>query len=139
MTVPMNHVERLEEFSGLNFKRWQQKMILYLITLKLARFLTGDPPKANEDHRYYLMAFNVWKISDYLCQNYVLNSLTDMLYTRNKKSYLSVDISSKYRLSTGTDKIFPIESRLAKNSAKNKKNSRYFDEISEIFDILAKY
>ena len=37
--VPMNHVERPEKFSGLNFKRWQQKMTFYLTTLNLTRTL----------------------------------------------------------------------------------------------------
>ena len=78
--VPVNHEERQEKFSGLNFKRWQQKMMFYLTTLNLARFLTEDPPKENEEDRDSLMAFKVWKILDYLCRNYVLNSLTDPLY-----------------------------------------------------------
>ena len=80
MTVLMNHVERSEKFSVLNFKRWQKKMMFYLTTLNLARFLTEDPSKANEDDRDSLMAFDIRKISDYLCRNYVLNGLTDLLY-----------------------------------------------------------
>ena len=44
-TAPINHGEKPEKFSGLNFKRWQQKMLFYLTTLNLARFLTEDPPK----------------------------------------------------------------------------------------------
>ena len=55
-------------------------MMFYLTTLNLARFLTEDPPKANKDHRDSLMAFDVWKSSDCLCRNYVLNSLIDSLY-----------------------------------------------------------
>ena len=51
-------------------------MMFYLTTLNLVRFLTEDPPKANEDDRDSLMAFDVWKSFDYLCWNYVLNSLT---------------------------------------------------------------
>ena len=78
--VPINHVERPEKFNGLNFKRWQQKMMFYLTTLNLARFLTEDPHKENEDDRYSLMVFDVWKSYDYLCWNYVLNSLTDSLH-----------------------------------------------------------
>ncbi|PKI38298.1 hypothetical protein CRG98_041345 [Punica granatum] len=35
--VPVNHVEKLEKFNGLNFKRWQQKMLFYLTPLNLAR------------------------------------------------------------------------------------------------------
>ena len=38
--VPVNHAERPEKFNGLNFKRWQQKMMFYLTTLNFARFLT---------------------------------------------------------------------------------------------------
>ena len=30
--------EKPKKFNGLNFKRWQQKMLLYLTTLNLARF-----------------------------------------------------------------------------------------------------
>ena len=71
----MNHAERPEKFSGLNFKRWQQKMMFNLTTLNLARFLIEDPPKANKDDRDSPMAFDVWKSSDNLCRNYALNIL----------------------------------------------------------------
>ena len=27
VTVPVNHAEKPEKFNGLNFKRWQQKML----------------------------------------------------------------------------------------------------------------
>ena len=37
------------KFNGLNFKRWQHKMLFYLTTLNLARFLTKDAPKLKED------------------------------------------------------------------------------------------
>ena len=80
VTVPVNHAEKPEKFNGLNFKRWQQKMLFYLTTLNLARFLTEDPPKVNEGDRDSLMAFDVWKSSNYLCWNYVMNNLVDALY-----------------------------------------------------------
>ena len=41
--------EKLKNFTGLNFKRWQHKMLFYLTTLNLARFLTKDAPKLKED------------------------------------------------------------------------------------------
>ena len=59
VTVSLNHAERLEKLSGLNFKMWKQKMMFYLTTLNLARFLTEDPPKENEDDRDSLMAFDL--------------------------------------------------------------------------------
>ncbi|KAL2454550.1 Retrovirus-related Pol polyprotein from transposon TNT 1-94 [Abeliophyllum distichum] len=50
VNVPINHGEKSEKFNGLNFKRWQQKMLFYLTTLNFARFLTEDAPKLNEEH-----------------------------------------------------------------------------------------
>ncbi|KAF3456050.1 hypothetical protein FNV43_RR00693 [Rhamnella rubrinervis] len=73
VTVPVNYIEKPGKFNGLNFKRWQQKMMFYLTTFNLARFLTKGPPKVNEDDRDSLMAFDVWKGSNYLCQNYMMN------------------------------------------------------------------
>lgn len=43
-----NHCEKPEKFSGNNFKRWQQKMLFYLTTLNLARFLTEKAPEIPE-------------------------------------------------------------------------------------------
>ena len=42
VSVPVNHGEKPEKFSGLNFKRRQQKMLFYLTTLNLASFLTKN-------------------------------------------------------------------------------------------------
>ena len=41
--------EKPEKFNGLNFKKWQHKMLFYLTTLNLARFLTKDAPKLKDD------------------------------------------------------------------------------------------
>ena len=40
-----NHGEKPEKFNGTDFKRWQHKMLFYLTTLNLARFLNEDGPK----------------------------------------------------------------------------------------------
>ena len=74
--------EKLEKFSGLNFKRWQQKMLFYLITLNLARFLTEEALKLKEDECdiQVISAVDAWKHFDFLCGNYVMNALTDSLY-----------------------------------------------------------
>ncbi|RVW62815.1 Retrovirus-related Pol polyprotein from transposon TNT 1-94 [Vitis vinifera] len=74
--------EKPEKFSGLNFKRWQQKMLFYLTTLNLARFLIEDAPKLKEDEHdiQVISAIDAWKHSDFLCRNYVMNGLADSLY-----------------------------------------------------------
>ena len=74
--------EKLEKFSRLNFKRWQQKMLFYLTTLNLTRFLIENAPKLREDE-LYIQVFSIvdaWKHSDFLCINYVMNGLADFLY-----------------------------------------------------------
>nr|GEV20226.1 zinc finger, CCHC-type [Tanacetum cinerariifolium] len=50
-----NHAKRQEKFNGHNFKKWQQEMFFYLITLGLARFLKETVPRVEpptEDHFY---------------------------------------------------------------------------------------
>ena len=47
--VPMNHKKKLEKFLGTDFKIWQQKMLFYLTTLNLARFLHEDAPVLKKD------------------------------------------------------------------------------------------
>ena len=81
--VPVNHGEKPEKFNGVDFKRWQQKMLFYLTTLNLARFLKEDAPVQNKNEqqdREVVLAIDAWKHSDFLCRNYVLNGLHDTLY-----------------------------------------------------------
>ncbi|CAL5406032.1 unnamed protein product [Camellia sinensis] len=68
---PLNHHERPEKFTGVNFQRWQQKMLFYLTTLSLARFLSEDvlAVEENEQDKQKLMALDAWKQADFLCQN----------------------------------------------------------------------
>ena len=51
--MTMSHGEKPEKFNGTNFKRWQQKILFYLTTLNLARFLKEDAHalKENETDR----------------------------------------------------------------------------------------
>ena len=74
--------EKPKKFNGLNFKRWQQKMIFYLTTLNLARFLTEDAPQLKEDEHdiRVINAIEAWKHSNFLYRYYVLNGLIDTLY-----------------------------------------------------------
>lgn len=69
--VSVHHGEKPEKFDGLNFKRWQQKMLFYLTTLNLARFLTEDAPKLSEGEtdKQAFNAVEAWKHSDFLCRN----------------------------------------------------------------------
>ncbi|XP_073120475.1 uncharacterized protein [Henckelia pumila] len=46
------HGEKPEKFTGVDFKSWQQKMLFYLTTLNLTRFLSEDAPKLKADSLY---------------------------------------------------------------------------------------
>ncbi|XP_074573356.1 uncharacterized protein LOC141829732 [Curcuma longa] len=71
------HGEKPEKFNGADFKRWQQKMLFYLTTLNLVRFLREDPPAATEGSK---AACDAWSHGDFLCRNYILNALDNTLY-----------------------------------------------------------
>ncbi|KAL7208180.1 hypothetical protein ACSBR1_030015 [Camellia fascicularis] len=49
VTVPVNHGEKSKKFLGIDFKRWQQKIMFYLTSLNLARFLHEDASTLKED------------------------------------------------------------------------------------------
>lgn len=80
--VMVNHGEKPEKFNGTEFKRWQQKMLFYLTTLNLARFLHEEAPALmeGETDKQIVAAVDAWKHADFLCRNYILNGLDNTLY-----------------------------------------------------------
>ncbi|XP_031101851.1 uncharacterized protein LOC116005753 [Ipomoea triloba] len=60
-------------------------MLFYLATLGLARFLTERVPELKEQDPQSVMAIEIWKDSDFLCRNYILNRLCDALYDVYRK------------------------------------------------------
>ncbi|XP_022847663.1 uncharacterized protein LOC111370208 [Olea europaea var. sylvestris] len=82
--VPPNnaHGEKQEKFTGVDFKRWQQKMLFYLTTLNLVKILREDVPTVEEKETdsQKRAAFDAWSHSDFLCKNYILNCLDNTLY-----------------------------------------------------------
>lgn len=80
--VPLSHAEKPDKFNGTEFKRWQMKMLFYLTTLRLARYLSEDAPiiAENETDAQVRIAHDEWKNSDFLCRNYILNGLDNALY-----------------------------------------------------------
>ena len=72
ISVPthVSHGEKPEKFNRNDFNRWQQKMLFYLTTLNLAKFLREDAPicSENEADRQVVAAVDAWKHSDFLCK-----------------------------------------------------------------------
>ena len=116
--VPVNHGEKLEKFHGVDFKRWQQKMLLYLTTLSLARFLKEDAPIPNENEQDQEVSLRMasfieaWKHADFLCRNYVLNSLHYTLYNvysvKTTAKELWESLERKYKIEDAGSKKFVV-------------------------------
>ena len=80
--ISKNHDEKPEKFKGLDFKRWQQKMLFYLTTMNLAHIVREDVPKTDENPvtKETMLTIDAWKQSDFFFRNYILNRLDDTLY-----------------------------------------------------------
>ncbi|XP_073024370.1 uncharacterized protein [Primulina eburnea] len=81
-TPTVHHGEKPKKFHGTDFKWWQQKMLFYLTTLALAKFLKEDLPTVDEGEQntQKRVAVDAWNHSDFLCKNYILNGLDNALY-----------------------------------------------------------
>ena len=78
----VSHEEKPEKFNGNDFKRWQHKMLFYLTTLNLSKFLHEDALVCSENEAdcQVVAAVDAWKQCDFLYKNYILNGLDNTLY-----------------------------------------------------------
>ncbi|XP_077228430.1 uncharacterized protein LOC143861396 [Tasmannia lanceolata] len=67
-------------FSGANFKRWKKKIFFFLTTKKVAHVLEDPRPWRSELEPVRSTLKKNWKDSDFLCQNFILNCLSNELY-----------------------------------------------------------
>ncbi|KAB2606518.1 hypothetical protein D8674_006235 [Pyrus ussuriensis x Pyrus communis] len=84
MTLDLN---KPSKFEGLHFKRWRQKMLVFLTTKKLASFCTTT--KASQ----------TWIENDFLAKNYILNGLSDDLYDYYSDYGTAKDLWEKFAVS----------------------------------------
>ncbi|KAL0295397.1 UNVERIFIED_CONTAM: hypothetical protein Sangu_2509800 [Sesamum angustifolium] len=108
--------ERPEKFSDNDFKRWNQKMLFYLTTLNLARFLSEEAPVVSEGKTdtQKRVAMDAWGYGDFLCRNYILNGLGDTLYNvyslATTARALWESLEKKYKTEDASLKKFIVES-----------------------------
>ncbi|XP_077228393.1 uncharacterized protein LOC143861348 [Tasmannia lanceolata] len=67
-------------FNRANFKRWKKKMFFYLSTNKVAHVLTEAKTWRSELEPTRSVLKKQWKESDFWCQNFILNRLSNELY-----------------------------------------------------------
>ncbi|KAM1728875.1 hypothetical protein PS1_019572 [Malus domestica] len=106
-----NHGEKPKKLNGTDFKRWQQKMLFYLTTLNLAKFLTEDALVSGTTAEE-VAAVDAWNHSDFLCKNYILNALDNALYNvhspiKNAKALWN-SLDKKYKTEDAGMKKFVV-------------------------------
>ena len=73
--------EKPKKFKGMDFKRWQQKMLFYFTTMNLTHIIQEKCLKPTDPtSKESMMTVDTWKNSYFLCRNYILNRLDDTLY-----------------------------------------------------------
>ncbi|XP_075524497.1 uncharacterized protein LOC142556886 [Primulina tabacum] len=133
--------EKPPKFSGNDFKQWQQKMLFYLTTLSLSRFFKEDSLviAADDNYSQRRSVVDAWNHSDFLCRNYILNGLDDMLYS----VYCSVkelwdSLEKKYKTEDAGVKKFVVGKFLYFKMVDNKSVVNQVQEIQIIiYDLLA--
>ena len=113
----MNHdLTRLDRFDGDNFTWWQEKVMFFLTSLKLAYILddalealpepTPNDPADVVDRRV------ARKADDYLCRGYILNALSDNVYAAHRTiesaKELWIALDTKYRIEESSNRKFLI-------------------------------
>lgn len=58
-TVYSSQYRKPEKFSGIDFKKCQQKILFYLITLNLAKYLKETMPVINIDYQQSVKAIDL--------------------------------------------------------------------------------
>ena len=74
----MNHEEKLKKFNELNFKKWLQKMLFYLTTMNVLRFLANTT--RNGDYSEDIFSEDIID-----CKYSEDNPLSSPKWTRGKK------------------------------------------------------
>ena len=89
-------------------------MLFYLTILNIVRFLTTDAPKLKEDEHdiQVINVMDVWKHSDFLRGNYIMNALIDSLYNvfLDKKTVKELwdSLDRKYKIKEVEAKKFVV-------------------------------
>ncbi|KAH1056882.1 hypothetical protein J1N35_034947 [Gossypium stocksii] len=118
VAATVSHNEILRNSRDKISRLGNRKCFFYLTMLNLAKFLRDDPPTGKEGEVDDVTAFTTveaWKHSDFLCQNYILNGLSDALY----EVYRMV-ISESFQVAAIIEKL-PLTWNDFKNYLKHKR------------------
>ena len=74
--------EKSKKLNGLNFKKWQQKILFYQTILNSTRFFIEKASKSseNESEPTAMLVVDAWNNANFVYKNYILNGLNNTLY-----------------------------------------------------------
>ncbi|GJZ94027.1 zinc finger, CCHC-type containing protein [Tanacetum coccineum] len=105
--------EKLDKFSGQDFRRWQKKMHFYLTNLKVVYVLSTPCPMAVENETLeQTRNRSKWENADYICRGHILNGMSDSLFDvyQNVESAKELwdSLESKYMAEDASSKKFLV-------------------------------
>ena len=68
------------QFDGSGFKTWSEKMLFFLATVNLDRYLKEIRPVVTENDLYAQSNLEAWDKGDFMCKGYIRSWLVDSLY-----------------------------------------------------------
>ncbi|KAI3669584.1 hypothetical protein L6452_40840 [Arctium lappa] len=72
---------KLENFEGVDFRRWQKKMHFLLTTLKVVYVLSTPMPEVMVDEMLEMTRrCGKWENDDYICRGHILNGMCESLF-----------------------------------------------------------
>ena len=100
---------KLDKFLGVDFRRWQKKMLILLNFLNVAYVISTPKPEEKENETLEeARTQNKWKNDDFICRGHILNGMCDslfdiyqfqesakILWNSLEDKYMSEDASSK--------------------------------------------
>ncbi|KAM1197334.1 hypothetical protein ACFX2G_009024 [Malus domestica] len=136
--VVPKYSEKPKKFKGLDFKRWQHKILFFLTTMNLAYIVKEEAPKSNENPmmKETVMAIEAWNHYEFCYRNYILNSLDDNLYdiysmckTANE---LWESLEKKYKIDDASSNKFVISKFLKYTMMASKSVISRVEEIQKL-------
>ena len=125
---------KLDKFLGVEFRRWQKKMLILLTSLNVAYVISTPKPEEKEDETVEdARKRNKWENDDFICRGHILNGICDSLfdiYQFHESAKLLWDsLEDKYMSEDASSKLFLVSNF---NNYKMLDNRPVMDQFHEL-------
>ena len=136
--------QKLDRFDGGNFVRWQKKMHILLITLKIIYVLSDPRPEEKEEETAQeTRKRQKWDKDDYVCRGYILNGMSDFLFDTyvpiSTAKELWEKLEARYMNEDATSKKFLVTRWNNFKMIDNKSVMEQFRDIEKLLNHFKQY